>query len=138
MSMDEKTLQSLSQTLAALDNDAPRAIPSAALQALAPLVGAGLHLKIDLEASRVLGAPLVVLRQPRNDELLAPLTRRQKQVAQLMIAGRSNPEIGTELGISVPTVKDHVHAVLETLGFASRKCLMAVALGSGSDPKPRG
>lgn len=48
------------------------------------------------------------------------LSPRQAQVLGLMMLGRSNGQIATELGISVPTVKLHVHAVLRSAGVRNR------------------
>lgn len=51
------------------------------------------------------------------------LTRREKQVAELLQKGLSNREIGEELYISETTVKRHVSNILEKLGLESRKDL---------------
>ncbi len=49
------------------------------------------------------------------------LTEREKQVLQLLAAGRSNKEIGQHLSISVSTVKNHVHHILEKLRLRTRR-----------------
>jgi len=48
------------------------------------------------------------------------LTRREKDVAQLVERGLSNKEIGLHLNISTATVKNHVHKLLEKLKVARR------------------
>lgn len=48
------------------------------------------------------------------------LTRREREVLQLIGRGLSNKEIGRELCLSVATVKHHVHHVLEKLGLPRR------------------
>jgi DNA-binding NarL/FixJ family response regulator len=48
------------------------------------------------------------------------LTRRESEVLDLIGRGFSNKEIGSELCLSVATVKHHVHHVLEKLGLPSR------------------
>jgi len=53
------------------------------------------------------------------------LTEREKEVTALICLGYSNPEISDQLGISVSTVKTHVHHVLSKYGFRSRKDLQA-------------
>jgi two-component system nitrate/nitrite response regulator NarL len=54
------------------------------------------------------------------DGEIAVLTRREEQVARLLIAGESNKEIARLLNISVPTVKSHVHNLLGKLGLQRR------------------
>ena len=48
------------------------------------------------------------------------LTPRQCDVLALLLKGQPNKLIARELGLSVETVKDHVAAVLRTLGVSSR------------------
>ena len=50
----------------------------------------------------------------------AALTRREREVLELIGRGLSNKEIGKELCLSIATVKHHVHHVLEKLGLSSR------------------
>lgn len=46
---------------------------------------------------------------------LSQLTRREREVAQLMCEGLSNKDIAQRLTIEVATVKNHVHSVLDKL-----------------------
>lgn len=48
------------------------------------------------------------------------LTDRQIEVLALLMKGRSNKVIARTLNMAVPTVKNHITAVLKTLGVASR------------------
>jgi DNA-binding NarL/FixJ family response regulator len=48
------------------------------------------------------------------------LTPRQTDVLNLLLKGQPNKLIARELGLSVETVKDHVAAVLRSLGVSSR------------------
>lgn len=48
------------------------------------------------------------------------MTARQRQVLALLLQGKPNKMIARELGLSVETVKDHVAAVLRSLGVNSR------------------
>ncbi len=48
------------------------------------------------------------------------LTPRQLQVLRLIDQGLSNKEIASRLCISLPTVKSHVHTILEKLGARRR------------------
>ena len=55
------------------------------------------------------------------------LTAREREVLQLVAAGRSNKEIGTRLRISERTAKFHVTAILAKLGAANRAQAVAIA-----------
>jgi two-component system nitrate/nitrite response regulator NarL len=48
------------------------------------------------------------------------LSKRQTQVLALMMRGRSNRDIAVELGVSVATVKLHVHAILRAAQARNR------------------
>jgi DNA-binding NarL/FixJ family response regulator len=50
----------------------------------------------------------------------ADLTDREAEVLALIAAGRSNPEISIELGVSVKTVQNHVSKVLAKLQVRDR------------------
>jgi DNA-binding NarL/FixJ family response regulator len=49
-----------------------------------------------------------------------PLTNRELEVLGLIIKGRSNQQIATQLHISVHTVKNHVHNILDKLNVDNR------------------
>jgi len=48
------------------------------------------------------------------------LSPREREVLELIVKGRSNKEIGTDLGVAENTVKNHVKVVLEKLGVQDR------------------
>jgi DNA-binding NarL/FixJ family response regulator len=53
--------------------------------------------------------------------LAAPqLSPREREVLELIVKGRSNKEIGADLGVAENTVKNHVKVVLEKLGVQDR------------------
>ena len=54
------------------------------------------------------------------------LTRREHDILALIRDGLSNKEIARELQIALPTVKNHVHNVLEKLGVATRAATAAL------------
>jgi DNA-binding NarL/FixJ family response regulator len=59
------------------------------------------------------------------------LTVRESQVVELIAEGLSNKEIAQRLCIEVPTVKHHVHHILEKLGVARRTEAVARARQQG-------
>lgn len=48
------------------------------------------------------------------------LTRRERQILALIRAGQSNRDIAERLGISLSTVKNHVHSILDKLHVGTR------------------
>jgi len=70
---------------------------------------------------RITGWLLRELRRRRDKSQVGEgLTCREIQTLRLISEGLSNKEIARELGISVSTVKNHVHSVLEKLRVQSR------------------
>jgi DNA-binding CsgD family transcriptional regulator len=57
-----------------------------------------------------------------------PLTRRESEILAYIAAGKTNPEIGTILGISSRTVSKHVEHILGRLGVETRTAAAACAL----------
>jgi DNA-binding CsgD family transcriptional regulator len=103
---------------------------SAVASALATFRGLGAK-----AAARRAQQRLAVLRgrapHTRRAEILSDphaLTRRQRQVLELLADGRSNAEIATILHISPRTVGHHVQAILIKLGVDNRTHAVAQAL----------
>jgi DNA-binding NarL/FixJ family response regulator len=61
----------------------------------------------------------------------ATLTARELEVLQLIVAGKSNREIGNALFISEATVKTHVNSLLSKLGVEDRTQAATTALQRG-------
>ncbi|MGB0683918.1 MAG: helix-turn-helix domain-containing protein [Magnetovibrionaceae bacterium] len=61
------------------------------------------------------------------------LTPRQRQVLDLLVAGKANKEIARDLNLSEPTVKIHLSAVMTALGARNRThaAVKAARLGFG-------
>jgi NarL family two-component system response regulator YdfI len=64
-------------------------------------------------------------------ELAEPLTRREREVLQMLASGVGNKEIAAQLAISEHTVKFHVTSILGKLGAASRTEAVALAIRLG-------
>ncbi len=112
--------------------------PAASAQALQAGIRAVLPSDISADqlaaALQAAAAGLVVLHPteiPAASQSLAelpePLTRREREVLQMLAAGLANKEIAARLNISDHTAKFHVAAILGKLGAATRT--EAVALG---------
>jgi DNA-binding NarL/FixJ family response regulator len=80
-------------------------------------------------AGRLLGA----LAGPRRSFPLdgEQLTRRERQVLELIAAGHSNKRIAFELGIAEKTVKTHVGHLLAKLGVSDRTQAALLAVQNG-------
>jgi predicted ATPase/DNA-binding CsgD family transcriptional regulator len=59
------------------------------------------------------------------------LTRRERQVAELVATGRTNRQIGRALGIAEKTTEVHVHNIMGKLGAHSRAEVAAWAVSRG-------
>ena len=67
-------------------------------------------------------------RSAASDELPEPLTRREREVLQMLAGGLANKEIAAKLNLSEHTVKFHVASILGKLGAASRTEAVSIAL----------
>jgi DNA-binding CsgD family transcriptional regulator len=66
--------------------------------------------------------------EPAKDCLpqFVQLTRREREIVRLVCDGQSNQEIADETGVSLPTVKQHIHAIFRKLEVTSRSRLIAL------------
>jgi DNA-binding CsgD family transcriptional regulator len=60
-----------------------------------------------------------------------PLTDREREVLQLVAAGLSNKEVAEKAGISVATVRNHIHHILEKLDLHSKLEAVSLAFRQG-------
>jgi len=60
------------------------------------------------------------------------LSAREIQVLQLVAGGKSNKDIGEDLGLSALTVKSHLARIARKLGTGDRAEMVATALRSGA------
>lgn len=127
--LGDVSLERLRRALAVLSTPG-RGLPLDAVLEVAHAVPPDLSLTVDVEASRVLGAPLVVVRPRPGEDVLSLLSPREREVALLVADGARNAEIARRFGLKLSTVKDHVHRVLEKTGFESRAELAAAVVRS--------
>ncbi len=57
-----------------------------------------------------------------------PLSSRKVEVLELLARGKSNRQVAADLSISIGTVKNHVHHILEKLGVSDRAHAAILAL----------
>jgi two-component system response regulator TtrR len=69
---------------------------------------------------------------PAARERLDRLSQRERQVLDLVVAGRLNKQIADDLSISIKTVEAHRANIMEKLGVRSMAELMKVALRGGA------
>ena len=125
MALDEHTLTTLRDTLAALNRCQGRHIPRGTLARLCEALPPGVGMTIDFDAADVLGHPMIVLRPCASspDPSLAALSPREREVAGLIATGLRNKDIALALDITLATVKDHVHHILSKTGVDSRTAI---------------
>jgi DNA-binding CsgD family transcriptional regulator len=64
------------------------------------------------------------------------LSAREREVADGVLRGRSNEDVGEELGITAYTVQDHLKSIFDKTGFSSRKELAARLFWATRQPPP--
>ena len=81
---------------------------------------------------------VAVVLEPARPEQAAPviaraagLSPREREVAMLVLQGRSTTEIAAQLFISPYTVQDHVTAIFDKVGVRNRRDLAGDVFGIG-------
>jgi DNA-binding NarL/FixJ family response regulator len=74
----------------------------------------------------------LLTRLPPTPGWTARLTRREAEVARLVVRGCTNREVAAALCITVDTVKKHVKAACVKAGAANRAELVARMAGLGA------
>lgn len=68
---------------------------------------------------------------PVDPRIIETLTRREREVLQLMAEGKSNRAIGEFLFISEKTVKNHVSSILQKLNVQDRTQAVVISIKNG-------
>jgi two-component system, NarL family, response regulator LiaR len=97
------------------------------LTAIAAALEGGIYL--DPQIARQAIKNFNPLNTSRNN--LGELSRRELEILQLMVEGRSNPEIAKHLYLSLSTIKTHVRNIMNKLVVNDRVQAAVVALRSG-------
>jgi len=107
----------------------PRDVAAEQLRSALEAAAAGLLVVHPSELNAVL--PATVGSSAPVDELLEPLTRREREVLQMLATGLANKEIAARLAISDHTVKFHVASILGKLGVSTRTEAVSVGIRRG-------
>ncbi len=107
----------------------PAGVSPAELIAALRAVTSGL---IVLHPSTIAAIPHAAVNTSRaTEDLTEPLTKREKEVLQMLAAGLGNKEIAAKLNISDHTAKFHVGSILGKLGVSTRAEAVATGIRRG-------
>lgn len=70
------------------------------------------------------------------DRTRRPLTQRHIEILSRVARGRTNRQVGEDLGISERTVRNHLRAIQHRLATSDRTHAVVVAIGHGWIPIP--
>jgi DNA-binding NarL/FixJ family response regulator len=107
----------------------PREISTQQLQAALQAVAAGLIVVHPVEVSTLLPTPTSSTTEIAP--LVEPLTKREREVLQMLATGLGNKEIAARLAISDHTAKFHVASILGKLGASTRTEAVAIGIRRG-------
>jgi DNA-binding NarL/FixJ family response regulator len=89
------------------------------------------ELSLDAAVTRPL---LDSLRKESEGSVTSKLTTREREVLQLLVAGKSNKQIAADLVISERTARTHVSSVLKKVGVSSRTQAALLGVREGLAP----
>jgi DNA-binding CsgD family transcriptional regulator len=113
------------------DGEAARAELESARSVLAEL-GAGRYRDEAARELRALGVRVARSESPSDPDGEAdPLSAREREIAEMVVAGRRNAEIAAALFLSVRTVEGHLRRIYRKLGVTSRTQLAARSRARG-------
>ena len=94
-----------------------------------------------IDAIRTIAAGGTAFRASDLDAVRSSPVRpsdRELQVIEAVVTGRTNAEIGADLGVSEKTVESHLHRLFDRYGLLSRTELAVLALQERWVPQPVG
>ena len=65
-------------------------------------------------------------RDDATENALAPLTKRERQIVNLVFEGLSNKQVGRRLDLTSGTIKVHLHNIFDKLAINNRSALTAL------------
>ncbi|MGB9799009.1 MAG: response regulator [Thermanaerothrix sp.] len=89
------------------------------------------HLGLQTFSPEVTSSLLRIMQTPHKEVLTEPLTPRELQILELMVAGLNNHAIAEKLNISKFTVKNHISNILGKLGVKNRLEAVRTAIEKG-------
>jgi DNA-binding NarL/FixJ family response regulator len=81
-----------------------------------------------------LAAEVFRTAKEQDADPVSALTPRQREILQLLAAGKSAKEIASALGLSARTVEDHKYRLMESLGIENNAELIRFAVKHGLVP----
>lgn len=85
-----------------------------------PTMAAVLLRRVANLARSAVGTPTSIAPGAPGPIRVSTVTRREREILELIDRGYSNKQIGAQLFIEVATVKNHIHNILEKLGVRTR------------------
>jgi two-component system, NarL family, nitrate/nitrite response regulator NarL len=120
LGVEEDDVVVLEYAAAGVSGYVPRSADKRALAAALETVAAGGALCSPPVAAALLKRVATLSARNAHDTRTARLTLREREIVELVRDGMSNKEISQRLCIEVPTVKNHVHNILEKLDLRRR------------------
>lgn len=94
--------------------------PEVMIHALKLVLSGGMYLPPNVLDGGFMDGGVEAVDRDDGHGPLSALTRRQRDVLNLLVEGMSNKEIANVLGLSAGTVKIHVSSIFKTLNVANR------------------
>jgi DNA-binding NarL/FixJ family response regulator len=126
LSARRAAMSALVQMVAEAHASGRRSLEPTAVDNLAACFSVPVSIEVEWDTTCELGHPMIrIMTRRLGAAIIESLSTREREVAHLIVDGLTNRDIAERLGISVTTVKDHVHHVLARTGFRSRNALAA-------------